>query len=110
MKPGEIVVVHLQSPPEKQWGVLLDLQPFGLTLRCLNVASFEDWARSIAREMEPPLGLATVFFPMARVERMALDERVGEVESMSESFERLVGRSVEAYIKESGDGLSQSQA
>ncbi len=103
MKPGEIVVVHLQNPPEKQWGVLLDLQPFGMTLRALNVASFEDWTRSIARDMEPSLGLATVFFPMTRVERMALDERVGEVESMCESFERMVGRSVEAYLAEDGE-------
>lgn len=101
--PGEIVVVHLQNPPEKQWGVLLDLQSFGITLRGLNVASFEDWIRSIVREMESSLGLATVFFPMTRVERMTLDERVGEVESLCESFERLVGRSVEAYLEENGE-------
>lgn len=103
MKAGEIVVVHLQNPPEKQWGVLLALQPFGITLRGLNVASFEDWVRSIVRDMESSLGLATVFFPMTRVERIALDERVGEVESMCESFERLVGRSVEVYFEESGE-------
>jgi hypothetical protein len=103
MKAGEIVVVHLQNPSEKQWGVLLELHPFGITLRGLNVASFEDWVRSIVRDMESSLGLATVFFPMTRVERIALDERVGEVESMCESFERLVGRSVEAYLEESGE-------
>ena len=99
MKPGEIVVVHLQNPPEKYWGLLLDVQPFALTLRCLNVATFEDWTRSIARETEPSLGLATIFFPMTRVERMSLDERVGEVESMSESFERSVGESVMGYLE-----------
>jgi len=101
MKAGEIVVVHLQNPAEKQWGVLLALQPFGITLRGLNVASFEDWVRSIVRDMESSLGLATVFFPMTRVERIALDERVGEVESLCESFERMVGRTVEAYLDES---------
>lgn len=103
MKPGAIVIINLREPSEKYWGVLRDLQPFGLTLRCLNVTSFEDWTVSIARETEPTLGLATIFFPMARLERMFLDERVGEVESMSEAFERRVGRSVEDYLREQGE-------
>ena len=74
----------------------------GVTLRCLNVESFDDWTRSIAYEPSPSLGLATIFFPMTRVERMFLDERVGEVESLRELFERRVGRSVEGYLHETG--------
>jgi methylmalonyl-CoA/ethylmalonyl-CoA epimerase len=96
--PGSTVVVNLREPNEKYWGALVEMQPFGLTLHCLSVTSFDDWTRSIIREQEPSLGLATVFFPMARLERMFLDERVGDVESMSEAFERQVGRSVADYL------------
>lgn len=87
------------DPGEKYWGVLEGIAAYGVTLRCLNVASFEDWARSIASDDVPILGLATIFFPMSRVERMFLDERVGEVESMGETFERIVGTSVEMYLR-----------
>ncbi len=102
MKPGSIVVVHLLSPNEKYWGVLESIAVHGLTLRCVNVESFDDWTRSLAYDDAPALGLATVFFPMSRVERMFLDERVGEVESMSELFERRVGKKAETYLREIG--------
>ncbi len=102
MKTGSIVIIYLHSPAEKYWGVLESLAVHGVTLRCLNVASFDDWAGSITREASPSLGLATIFFPMSRVERIFLDERVGEVESMGESFERRVGRKVEDYLAEIG--------
>ena len=67
------------------------------TLRHIS-ACFEDWLSSVATDLQPSLGLATVFFPLSRVERMFLDEQVGEVESLSQSFERRVGKSVEAFL------------
>ncbi|HEX9732104.1 MAG TPA: hypothetical protein VGG06_08945 [Thermoanaerobaculia bacterium] len=103
MEPGSIVIVHLAGPTEKYWGVLETIAVHGVTLRCLNVESFDDWTRSIAYETSPSLGLATIFFPMGRVERMFLDERVGEVESLRDLFERRVGRSLERYLT-GGDG------
>ena len=102
MKPGSIVIVHLADPNEKYWGVLESIAAYGLTLRCLNVESFDDWTRSVTSEEEPSLGLATIFFPMRRVERMFLDERVGAVESLSDAFARQVGRTVEAYLRDVG--------
>ena len=102
MQPGSIVILHLASPTEKYWGLLESIAVYGLTLRCLNVESFDDWTRSVASEEAPSLGLATIFFPMSRVERMFLDERVGEVESMSDFFEQRVGRTVETYLEEIG--------
>lgn len=106
MEPGSIVIVHLTNPTEKYWGVLEAIAAHGVTLRCLNVESFDDWTRSIAYETSPSLGLATIFFPMFRVERMFLDERVGEVESLRELFARRVGRTVEGYLHEPGGEAS----
>jgi hypothetical protein len=102
VKPGSIVIVHLADPNEKYWGVLESIAAHGLTLRCLNVESFDDWTRSITSEEAPSLGLATIFFPMRRLERMFLDERVGVVESMQDHFTRQVGKTVEAYLREIG--------
>lgn len=109
MQPGSIVIVHLMNPTEKYWGVLDSIQVYGLTIRGVNVASFDDWIRSLAYDETPALGLATVFFPMTRVERMFLDEHLGEVDSMSELFEQRVGKTVETYLQEFGvDADTQS--
>lgn len=98
LQPGSIVILYLANPSEKYWGVLASLTQTGVTLRALNLSSFEDWLRSVINDVEPSLGLATVFFPLFRVERMFLDEQVGQVESMAQSFERRVGKSVEEYL------------
>ncbi len=98
MEPGSIVILYLVNPSEKYWGVLESLTQPGITLRAINLSSFDDWLSSVATDLWPSLGLVTVFFPLSRVERMFLDEQVGEVESMSQSFERRVGRSVEEFL------------
>ncbi|MEM7581748.1 MAG: hypothetical protein AAF560_00080 [Acidobacteriota bacterium] len=96
--PRSIVILYLSNPSEKYWGILESLTPIGVTLRALNLSSFDDWTRTVVSEDIPSIGLTTVFFPLARVERLFLDEQVGQVESMSQSFERRVGQSVEEYL------------
>lgn len=98
MQPGTIVVAHLQSPNEKYWGSLLELTGPGITLRGIHLASFEDWLNAITQQRDPSLGLVTVFFPLHRVERLFVDERIGEVESYSQQFERRTGRALEPYF------------
>ncbi len=98
MAPGSIVILYLVNPTEKYWGVLESLTQPGITLRAINLSSFDDWLSSIATDLRPALGLATVFFPLSRVERMFLDEQVGEVESLSQNFERRVGKSVAEFL------------
>jgi len=98
MKPGAIVILHLVRPAEKYWGVLDSLDQPGITLRGINLSSFDDWVGDLAREDVPTIGLNTVFFPLHRVERMFLDEPMGRAESMSQLFERRLGSTVEAYL------------
>ena len=93
MDIGSIILLHLVSPSEKYWGALLQMGPSGVTVRAVNISSFEDWMRELAYEDEPGLGPATLFFPLHRVERMSLDEPIGPVESMEQMLERRVGRS-----------------
>ncbi len=98
LQPDSIVIAHLVNPTEKLWGVLLSLDQSGLVLRGINVSSFDDWMFQVARQERRSLGLSTMFVPLFRVERIFLDEQVGEVESYRQRFEQQVGRPVESYL------------
>jgi hypothetical protein len=98
IRPGAVVIVHLINPTEKIWGVLLDLGVAGVMLRGINLASFDDWMGQAARRNAQTLGLSTLFVPLFRVERLYLDEAVGEVESYRQRFEKRVGVAVERYL------------
>jgi hypothetical protein len=98
IKPGSPVILYLQGPKEKIWGVLIALLPAGIMLRGIDLIAFEDWMRQEAHGEESLLGLSTVFYPMTRVERLESDESVGAVVSYAERFERTVGRTVQQAL------------
>jgi hypothetical protein len=91
MRPGDFIVLHLVHPTEKLWGRLLRLNAAGVSFRGLQLESFEEWRRELGRGDEPGTAPTTQFVPMHRVERLFLDETVGEVESYSARFERTTG-------------------
>lgn len=97
MKKHSAVIVSLHSPREKVWGVLLSIQNHGVTLRGIDLNSFDDWIREVGRG-ETGIGLSTVFFPMHRVERVLLDEGTGSILSMVDVFQSRVGRDLWAYL------------
>ena len=98
IRPGSLVIVHLINPTEKFWGILQELGVAGVMLRGINVSSFDDWMAQAARPGEQSLGLSTMFVPLFRVERIFLDEAVGEVESYRQRFQQRVGVPVERYL------------
>jgi hypothetical protein len=95
---GDPVIVYLQVPKEKVWGLLVSLGTAGVVVRCIDLTAFDDWMRQEARGDEPYLGLSTVFYPMNRVERMERDETLGPVLSYADRFAREVGRSVREAV------------
>ena len=95
---GSIVIVHLVNPTEKLWGLLESLDSTGVVLRGINLSSFDDWMLQALRQEKPSLGLSTTFMPMFRVERIFLDEQVGEVESYAQRFARSVGVTVDEFL------------
>ena len=105
IRPGSIVIVHLINPTEKFFGVLQDLAVVGITFRGINLNSFDDWMAQAARPGDQTLGLSTVFVPLFRVERIFLDEAVGEVESYRQRFLKRVGIDVEKYLEIGTDDL-----
>jgi hypothetical protein len=88
-QPGIMVVVTLANPREKFWGAILALSAEGLSLRGIELASFEDLV-ALVKEGEP-FSLGVVFFPMHRVERMELDLPDGGIPSLSERFTAKTG-------------------
>lgn len=94
--PGAMVTVWLGSPRERFWGMLLDLTPAGLSLRGIDLNSFEDFV-SLMRTGEAATP-CEVFFPMHRIERVEVDLRSGSLPSLSERFESSAGQAVSAIF------------
>lgn len=95
LPPGATVVLYLNTPREKVWGILVSLPPAGVILRGLDLVVFDDWMRQEARGEETGLGLTTLFYPMHRVDRIERDETIGPIESYADRFRREVGRTVQ---------------
>jgi len=87
---GVLVLVSLNNPREKFWGAILDVSPSGVSLRGIDLNSFDDFA-GMVRSGEPVTASA-VFFPMHRLERMEADVRNGDIPSLRERFELKAGR------------------
>jgi hypothetical protein len=98
MEPHSIVVLSLHTPKERLWGELLDVSNAGATLRGIDLASFDDFVSQVLHPEGDRIGLPTLFFPMLRIERIALDEPRGSVPSLAEMFEKKVGRSLADYL------------
>lgn len=98
MKPNSIVIISLHSPKEKVWGTVLDINPSGVTIRGIDLNSFDHFINEINQLDAERVGLPTVFFPMHRVERISLDEPSGSIPSMAEIFQRKIGRSLPEYL------------
>lgn len=93
-----LVIVNLITPKEKFFGVLRALSPAGVTMRAVNLDSFDDWIHQIARGEGSDIEMVTMFVPLFRVERIFLDEPVGTIKSYAQRFEELVGWSVAEYV------------
>src|SRR5215472_9884347 len=86
MEPHSIVIVSLHSPKERLWGELVEVSIAGVTLRGIDLGSFDDFVSQVLHPEGERIGLPTLFFPMQRVERIALDEPRGSIPSMAEKF------------------------
>ena len=87
---GAMVLLALGDPREKFWGQLLALSEAGISLRGMDLESFDDSAAMV--KAGEPFTPATVFFPMHRVERMELDVNSGGLPSLRERFRVQTGR------------------
>jgi hypothetical protein len=93
--PGAMVLLTLSAPREKFWGALLEISSSGISLRGIDLNSFDHFVH-LVRAGEPA-SPAALFFPMHRVERMEADEHSGDLPSLRERFQEKTGRPL-AYL------------
>jgi hypothetical protein len=98
MEPHSIVIVSLHTPKEKIWGELLAIHTAGITVRGIDLNSFDHFIRQLNEPDGGRVGVPTVFFPMNRIERVAMDEPSGSIPSMNEVFARKLGRGLIDYL------------
>jgi hypothetical protein len=100
---GSLVIINLVNPKEKFLGILKSVSPAGVTIRAINLDSFEDWMRQVARKDPPDIGFATMFVPLFRVERIFLDEPTASIPSFAEQFYNVVGQRIDEVILSVGE-------
>ncbi|MFZ0477666.1 MAG: hypothetical protein WAL71_00840 [Terriglobales bacterium] len=89
-RPGALIVATLANPREKFWGAILNLSAVGLSLRGVDLSSFDDFIIQI-RDGEP-FAAGVTFFPMHRLERLELDLPEGSIPSLAQRFAQKTGQ------------------
>jgi hypothetical protein len=99
LRHGSPILLVLQSPREKCWGILDEITAAGVFLRGLDLNAFDDWIRAVNHE-EPFIGFGSLFFPMWRVEKITRDEAAGGLPSLCQQAEQRTGRKMEDLMRE----------
>src|SRR5271157_6431729 len=89
-RAGVLVIATLTNPREKFWGAILHLSSVGLSLRGVDLSSFDDFISQI-RDGEP-FSSGVLFFPMHRLERLELDLPEGNILSLAQRFAQKTGQ------------------
>lgn len=89
MNCGQLVLITLNSPKEKFWGVMLALTPAGVSVRGVDLESLDDFIQMVKAGSSASAGV--VFFPMHRVQRIEEDERNGDLPSLADQFRSKTG-------------------
>ncbi len=100
IQAGSVVLLYLRDPQEKLWGLLRRLDPSGVVLEGIDLASFDDWISQVEKEEESVVGPSILFLPMARLEKIMLDRPSGNIPSLADRFERRTGRKVSELLNQ----------
>jgi hypothetical protein len=98
MDAGQLVLVTLYNPREKFWGIMLSLDPAGVSVRGVDMQSLSDFTQLV--KSGEPATPSVVFFPMHRVQRIEEDNRNGELPSVAEQFRLNTGLDVHKFFAE----------
>ena len=99
MRDNSIIIVNLLSPKERFLGRLLELHSAGVTVRGIDLNAFEDWIVNVRNHEETGVRPTTIFFPLHRVEKIILDEGIGVIPSLSDTFLTKVGTTIEDELE-----------
>jgi hypothetical protein len=91
------VLITLNSPREKFWGAVLEITPAGVSVRGVDLNSFDEVTGMV--RAEEPVMPSTVFFPLTRLERMELDVSDGTIPSLADRFQSKSGRTAAHFLR-----------
>ncbi len=97
IESGACIIVSLAEPREKFWGLIEDLNAAGLVVRGIDLNSFDELIRMLAKN-ETGIFPSTIFFPLRRIERIMLDESNDYLPSLKEQFEHKSGMQVQNFL------------
>ena len=98
LKAPQIVIVYLQSPRERYWGLVRAIDATGIVIQGTELGGFDDWMRQVA-EGAPNTTPSTTFFPLNRVEKVLVDSPSGDAPSLAQQFERRIGRPLAVFLE-----------
>ncbi|MFQ5700573.1 MAG: hypothetical protein ACE5HU_01875 [Acidobacteriota bacterium] len=95
---GSIIIVYLREPRERIWGMMTELAPVGVSMRGLDLDCFDEWLRAVAGGEEDGIGISSRFYPMARIERILMDEPTGSAPSLDARCKERTGRGLRDHL------------
>src|SRR5438445_854335 len=98
MDPHSIVIVSLHTPKEKVWGELLAINPSGITLRGIDLNSFDHFIRQMNEPDGERMGFPTVFFPIILSDVTALLGPTVHIPSLIDFFTVMLDRTLIHYL------------
>ena len=98
MDSGKLVLVTLYNPREKFWGLMLALEPAGVSVRGVDLQSLDDFTQLV--KSGEAASASVVFFPMHRVQKIEEDRHNGELPSLAEQFRAHTGVDVLKFFQE----------
>lgn len=90
IKKGKSVIIVMQNPREKIFGVLHEINAAGVFIRGVDLDYFDEWTQAI-KNGEQYLPMQDAFYPMWRVERLTRDESSHGIDTLAEQFEQRTG-------------------
>jgi hypothetical protein len=94
---GALVLITLNSPREKFWGAVLEINPAGVSVRGIDLNSFDEVTAMLRND--DVVMASTVFFPLNRLERMELDVTTNGIPSLAERFHSKSGYPAEQFLR-----------
>ena len=108
-RPGDLVVVVLQSPRERVWGRILGLEASGIALRGVDLTPWEEVLTLVRTGQADQVALGTRFLPMHRVESLYLDEASSGAPSLSDTFRDRTGQDPHVFLADPQPPKSSSR-
>lgn len=97
IKEKSSVIIYLQNPREKFWGVLISLDERGVIARGGNLESIQFFLENPEKQITSLF--STVFFPSHRIEKVLLDEGSGEAVSIEDMIVEKLKKPLEEILQ-----------